>query len=176
MISRLKELLFQNRSTKQTVAKNVFWLSFSEVATRFIRGVIVIYAARILGAAEFGVFSYALGLAGLFTIFSDIGIIQILTRELAQKPEERDKYFATAFAIKFVLLIGTALAIALFAPLISIATAIKLIPLMALLVFFDGLRDFSLAFFRALEKMEVQAFVTLLTNIVVVGAAIMALW
>ena len=176
MISRLKELLFQNRSAKQTVAKNAFWLSFSEMATRFIRGIIVIYAARILGAAEFGVFSYALGLAGLFTIFSDIGIIQILTRELAQKPEERDKYFATAFAIKFVLLIGTALAIALFAPLISIATAIKLIPLMALLVFFDGLRDFSLAFFRALEKMEVQAFVTLLTNIVIVGAAIMALW
>lgn len=176
MISRFKELLFQNRSTKQTVAKNVFWLSFSEIATRFIRGIIVIYAARILGVAEFGIFSYALGLAGLFTIFSDIGIMQILTRELAQKPEERDRYFATAFIIKSVLLISTALAIAFLAPLFSLKTAVKLMPLMALLVFFDGIRDFSLSFFRALEKMEITAFVTLLTNITIVGAGIMALW
>lgn len=176
IFARLKELLFQNRSTRQTVAKNLFWLSFSEVATRLIRGIIVIYAARILGAAEFGVFSYALGLAGLFTIFSDIGIIQILTRELAQKPEERYRYFATAFVIKSVLLTLTALAIAFLAPLFSIATAIKLMPLMALLVFFDGLRDFSTGFFRALEKMEIQASVTIITNITIVVAAVIALW
>lgn len=176
MIARLKELLFQNRSTKQTVAKNVFWLSFSEVATRLIRGIIVIYAARILGTSEFGVFSYALGLAGLFTIFSDIGIIQVITRELAQKPNERDKYFATAFVIKSFLLVLTTVAIAFLAPLFSLRTAVKLMPLMALLVFFDGIRDFSLSFFRALEKMEITAVITLLTNMTIVGAALIALW
>lgn len=175
MIKRLKELLFQNRSTKQTVAKNIFWLSFSEVASRFIRGIIVVYAARILGASEFGIFSYALGLAALFTIFSDIGIIQVLTRELVQRPNDRDKYFATAFIIKFALLIFTALAIALLAPLFSLKTAVKLIPFMAILVFFDGLREFSLSFFRAIERMEITGLVTLITNLTIVISSIIAL-
>lgn len=176
MIARLKELLFENRSMKQTVVKNFFWLSFSEAATRFIRGIIVIYAARILGAAEFGVFSYAVGLAGLFTIFSDIGIIQVITRELAQKPAERNRYFATASVIKYTLLLLTALAIVFLAPLFSLKTAVKLMPLMALLVFFDGIREFSLSFFRALERMEVAALVTFLTNATIIGAAVIALW
>ncbi len=176
MIARLKELLFQNRSIKQTIAKNIFWLSIGEVASRFIRGIIVIYAARILGAAEFGIFSYALGLAGLFTIFSDMGIIMVLTRELTQRPNDSKRYLATAFVIKISLLISTSLAIAFLAPLFSLKTAIKLLPIMAALTFFDGIRDFSLGIFRAIEKMELQAFVTFFTNVAIVGSALIALW
>lgn len=176
MFARIKELLFQNRSTKQTVVKNIFWLSFGEISTRLIRGVIVIYAARILGAAEFGIFSYAVGLAGLFTIFSDLGIMQILTRELAQKPQEKDRYFATASLVKSVLLVSTSLIIAFIAPIFSLKSAIDLMPLMALLIFFDGLREYALSYFRAMEKMEIQAFVVLVTNIVIAGGSLYVLW
>ena len=104
MWKRITSLLFTNTGAKQTVAKNVFWLTVSEIGTRFIRAGIIIYAARVLGAENFGVFSYALGLAGFFTIFADIGLSQILTREASQKPEQRSEYFATAFVIKTVLL------------------------------------------------------------------------
>ncbi len=166
MFSRLKELLFQNRSTRQTVAKNTFWLTTSEIGARFIRAGIIIYAARVLGAENFGVFSYALGLAGFFTVFADVGLSALLTREAAQKPEARFNYFATAFTLKSFLLFGTALAIVFVAPFFSrIEAARALIPFIALLTIADGIRDFALAFFRALEKMELQALITLITNI-----------
>ncbi len=168
LIARLKELLFQNRSTKQTVVKNVFWLSFGQISSRLIRALVIIYAARVLGAETYGVFSYALGLAGFFTIFADIGINGILTREVAQKPHEAKSYFATSFAIKATLLIGTAILVIFVAPFFSkIEAAQVLIPLVALLVIFDNVRDFCNSFFRAKDKMEREALVTIITNVAI---------
>ena len=177
MVNRIKELLFRNRDERQTITKNIFWLSFSQVGSRLIRAVIIIYAARILGAAEYGVFSYALGLAGFFTIFSDLGITSILTREVSQKPEKKSQYFSTALAIKSVLLLGTAVLVVLIAPYFSrIEEATALIPFIALLVIFDGLREFCLGFFRGKEKMELEALVTILTNVAITTIGFVALY
>jgi O-antigen/teichoic acid export membrane protein len=130
-----------------------------------------------LGAAEYGVFSYALGLAGFFTIFADVGVSQILTREASQKPAERTRYFATAFWIKAVLLTLTALAIVILAPHFStLSAANALIPFVALLAIFDGVREFSLSFLRALERMEIEAFITVLMNVMITAAGFVALW
>ncbi|MEK7574274.1 MAG: oligosaccharide flippase family protein, partial [Patescibacteria group bacterium] len=66
MISKLKNFLFQNLTPRQTVAKNIFWLSLSQIGSRFFRAIIIIYAARVLGAAEYGIFAYVLAFAGFF--------------------------------------------------------------------------------------------------------------
>ena len=166
MINRLKELLFQNKGARQTVAKNVFWLSISQIGSRFIRAIIIIYAARILGAAEYGIFSYILGLAGFFTIFSNVGVDTILTREASHQKESAPKYFANAFWIKIFFLSITAVAIIFFAPYFSnIKGAETLLPLIAVLIFFDNIRELCVAYFRAQEKMEYEALVTTFTNI-----------
>lgn len=168
MLPKIKSLLFQNRGTRQTITKNVFWLSFSQISSRFIRAAIIIYAARVLGAAGYGVFSYALGLAGFFTVFADIGLSQILTREAAQKPEEKSHYFATSMVLKMFLLLGTVLLIIFIAPYFSkIPGAKQLIPLIAFITIFDGIRDLSIAFLRALEKMELEAFIIIFMNIMI---------
>lgn len=166
MFERLKNLLFSNRSVKQTVLKNFFWLVNGQLTTRLFRVVILIYAARVLGANGYGVFSYALGLAGFFTVFTDIGITQIVTREAAKNPEKRSEYFSTAFWIKLILLLFSAAAIVLLAPHFSkIPTAIALIPLIAILTVSDGLRDFTVSYFRSEEKMEIEAVINAITNI-----------
>ncbi len=166
MISRLKFLLFENRAVRQTITKNIFWLSMGQIVSRLFRGLIIIYAARVLGATEYGVFAYVLGLAGFFMIFTDIGVSQILTREVAKKPNEDAYYFATTFWIKSALLIFTAALIIFLAPHFSkIEAAKKLLPFIALLPVFDGLRELSMAFFRAKEKMELEALVTSVTNL-----------
>ena len=176
MVARLKKLLFENTGTRQTIIKNIFWSGFGQIASRFIRAGIIIYSARILGAAEYGIFSYALGLAAFFTIFADVGLIQILTREIAKNPKERTHYFITSFWLKLCLLFGTSLLIIFVAPYFSKIEAAKaLIPFVALLTIFDGIRELSLAFVRALEKMEVEAFVTILTNITIATAGFVIL-
>lgn len=165
MISRLKDLLFTNRGAKQTIVKNVFWLSVGQIGSRLIRAAIIIYAARILGAAEYGIFSYIIGLAGFFTIFADLGISPLMTREIAGHPEKRATYFANALRIKVILISITAALIVFIAPKFSnIEEAIALLPFVALLVIFDNLRDFIFAYFRGIEKMEREAFLTVIMN------------
>ena len=165
MITRLKDLLFTNRSTKQTITKNIFWLSISQVGSRLIRAAIIIYAARVLGAAEYGIFSYVLSFAGFFTIFADLGVSPLMTREIAGHPEKKEIYFTNAIRIKVLLISLTAALIIFVAPRFSnIEGAVVLIPFVALLVIFDNLRDFIFAYFRGIEKMEREAFLIVIMN------------
>jgi len=168
MVNRLKELLFENRTVRQTVAKNVFWLSAGELGSRVFRAFIIIYAARVLGAAEYGVFSYVMALAGFFTLFSDIGVNPLLTREVAKKPDEAPYYFASTFWIKIALLVFTAILVIFVAPYFSRIEAAKaILPFAALLICFDGLRGLTTAFFRGKEKMELEALVIAATNVTI---------
>jgi O-antigen/teichoic acid export membrane protein len=169
MINRLKNLLFINRSTKQTVIKNIFWLSFGQIGSRIIRATTIVYAARALGASEYGLFSYVLGLAGFFTIFADLGISPLLTREIsANKNEQKSQIFASSFAIKIILLTITALLILFLAPKFSkIPKATNLISFVIILIILDNIRDFIFSYFRGIEKMELEGILVVIMNIAI---------
>lgn len=176
MLKKIKEFLFHNNTTSQTIVKNVFWLSFGQIFSRLIRSFIIIYSARILGASEFGVFSYIMGLAGFFTVFSDIGVNPIMIRESSQKPESTSSYVATSFWIKLTLLSIASILIIFVAPFFakSQLTA-PLILLVALLVFFDSMREFATSVLRIKERMDMEAFVTIVTNVSIVALGFVAL-
>jgi len=179
MFNKIKKFLFENQSSRQTVIKNAFWLNFGEVSSRLIRAVVIIYAARIVGAAGYGVFSYALNLAGLFTIFSDIGVSSILTREASKTTDSqtRIQYLSTAFFIKLCLLALSIPLVIFVAPFFTrIKEALPLLPVIAFLLAFDSLRDFTYAFVRAIEKMQIEAATKLITNTAIVAFGFLALY
>lgn len=176
MIAKIKSFLFKNQTSRQTVTKNVFWLGFGQIGGRLIRGLFIIFAARALGASEFGVFSYALGLAGFFTLFADLGIGSILTRDASREPRKAISYLSTSFWIKIFLLFITTFLVIFVAPYFSNIEAAKtLLYFVALLMIFDNLREFFNAFFRTQEKMEFEALVNVLMNIAitVIGAIVL---
>src|SRR5512141_48381 len=105
MLQKLKSFLFENTSARQTVAKNTFWLTVSNFGGRLLKAAVIIYAARVLGTEGYGVFSYAITLAGFFTLFMDPGINNILMRDASgASPEKREVLFGTSFVIKIFLL------------------------------------------------------------------------
>jgi len=167
MFQKIKSWLLENRSLRQTIIKNTFWLTISNILGRLIKAALIIFAARILGVASYGIFSYALSLAAFFTIFSDIGIGPILTRETA-KQNISQEYLSTALIIKFCLVSFSVLLIVFIAPFFTkIPEAISLLPIVAFLIFFDSFRDFSYSFVRAWEKMEWEALINIFTNIAI---------
>ena len=91
MFLKIKNWLFSNQTISQTIAKNTFWLFSGQMIGRLLRAAIVIYAARVLGAASWGAFSYALGIAAFLTIFSDIGINALITKQTARDPSLKDQ-------------------------------------------------------------------------------------
>jgi O-antigen/teichoic acid export membrane protein len=167
-LAKIRDFLFRNNSIKQTVAKNTFWVAFGNIVGRLIRAVLIIYAARILGTEGYGIFSYALSFVAIFGIFSDIGVSTVLMREVSKNKNEIGKYISTSFVVKIVLVvIGSLLTLFIGPALTKIPEVIPLLPVVAILVFFESLREFTFALVRAKEKMELEAVINIVTNIAV---------
>lgn len=177
MLQKLKNLLLKNRDSRQTFVKNVFWLSAANIVNRLIKFVLVIYAARLLGAAGYGIFSYTIGLAALFSLFGDLGVAGLITREIASAPKELLKKYlpAALWTSIFLMIVNTAIII-FAAPLFAnIKEAVPLLPIAALLIGFDTLRNLAFAVTRAREKMELEAGIDFITNASITVLGITAL-
>jgi O-antigen/teichoic acid export membrane protein len=165
MITRIKNFLFHNTSEKQTVAKNTFWLTASEIISRLLRFGLIIYVARILGTEGWGLFSYALSLIGIALVISDGGSSLFFTKEYTEK---RNIYIKTILFLKLILLlITTTIAIITGFFFASLPIASLVIPVTIILVS-DSIRDFLNTFFRVQEKMEKEAFIKILTNLILI--------
>ncbi len=166
MFRKIKSFMLENRSMKQTVLKNTLWLTIGSGVSKVIRAILIIYAARILGTSGYGVFSYALSVAAFFTVFSDIGLSSLLTREASRGSKEDFKpYLSTTFVIKLIILALTLLITVFAAPYFTnVLEARPLIPLVALLLAFDSLRGFGYSFTRAQNRMELEAGLTMATD------------
>jgi len=176
MFKKIKLFLFKNTSTNQVIAKNTFWLSFSQLTRKIIKFALIVYAARTLGVEGYGVFAYALGLAGFFAIFSDIGISGLLIRDFSAEGKITPRHLSTFLYIKLALISISVSLILFVAPLFTnISEALPLISVIAILMAFDGLKDFTTAIIRSKEKMELEAGIDILTNIATLTFGILAL-
>ncbi len=176
MTERVKSFLFDNKSVSQTIAKNSVWLFGGHVISRIVRAIIVIYAARVLGVEEWGVFSYAFSFATLLTVFMDFGISATVTRESIQDETLREKYFSTALITKALLFI----LIAFVMSVVSVAGVFErevavLMPLVVIMLGLDGFRDFFAALSRIWNKMHIESTIQVVTNILIAIAGISAL-
>ncbi len=168
MIKKIKSFLFENKHASQTVAKNTFWLGIGTVLSRVIKALIIIYAARLLGTEKYGIFSYALSLAAMFSVFADIGIGSVLTREASRNSENLEKNIGTSLVIKLTLTAFSFALVAFVSPFFSsISGATILMPVVAFLIAFDSLRDFTFSITRAKERMEIEAAIGMTTGIAV---------
>jgi O-antigen/teichoic acid export membrane protein len=83
---------------------------FAEQMLRMVAGLLVgIWVARYLGPEQFGVFSYAIAFASLFSSIAKLGLGGIVVRDLVKEPEQRDRYLGTAFWLKLmgaILMLG----------------------------------------------------------------------
>ena len=168
-MEQVKKFFFKNTSIRQTVIKNTTWLFVGEISMRLLKLVLFIYAARKLGTSEWGVFSYALALMSIFQVFSDIGVNSVILRETARKVENSREYISTSFFLKLGLSFVSSLALFSLIFFIKNDAAVKiLIPITALMLFFDSMREFGFSLNRAFEKMEVEAFTKIITTALLV--------
>jgi len=167
MIQKIRSFLFKNTTAKQTVAKNTIWLAVSNFGGRAIKAGVIIYAARVLGTANYGVFSYAITLAAFLTLFMDPGINSILMRDASKSNDAvQREFFSTTFVLKMVLLvIGIGIIIFIAPSFSTLPGARAILPVVALVLALDTLREFFTSFLRAQERMQWDAGIFLLTNL-----------
>ena len=172
MWQKVKSLLFHNLTTRQTIAKNTFWLAVSNVGGRLIRAVVIIYAARVLGAGDWGLFSYAISAAALITIFLDLGVSPVFVREASkfrEKPGEFRLLVSTSFIIKAATLLLGVVIIIFVSPLLFAQEGLRqILPFVGAIFVFDLFREFGFSLIRVFEKMEWEAALFFLTNAAIV--------
>jgi O-antigen/teichoic acid export membrane protein len=165
-----KSFFLKNLGVKQTIFKNTFWLAAADGITRFLKLILIIYVARILGATDYGRFNFALAFVGLFAFFSDLGISSITTRELSQD-KEKEKEFSSIISLKLLLVIGTLILILIGSFFITPDYLNrKLIWILGLFSVVEGFSVIIFAFIQARQKMEYQAWTRILEALVVTAA------
>lgn len=165
---KFAHFLLHNKSNRQTVAKNTFWLTASNLTSRALRLLIIVYAARVLGTSSWGAFSYITSIAGFFVVFSDLGINPWITRESARSPNLQDSHIATAIVLRCVLLFLFSIVFIIAIPLFpSIPERMSLVIILTAVTVFDSLRDIAAAIVRGIEKIEIEAQSQIITNSVI---------
>ncbi len=174
-MEKLKNFFFLNSSDRQTIIKNTFWLFLGEASGRLLKMFLVVYAARQLGTEGWGIFSYAISIASLLMIFADIGIDNLIIREISQKKEGHKIFISAALLIKTAILLLSILLVIFVSPHISsIPEAVGLFSIVAVILFFDVIRNSGFAINRVLEKMERETIIKVVMNsvILVLGIAL----
>ena len=166
-LSTIKTVLFDNKTVKQTIVKNTFWLATAEGISKFSKLILIIYFARILGATEYGKFTFALAFVSLFVVFSDFGLSHTITREFSGS-KEREREFSSILSLRFFLSLGALFLIVLGSFFITDKSEMRsLIWILASFSLINGFSEIIFAFFRARQRMEYESWATIVQAFVV---------
>lgn len=164
----IKKFFFENIGIRQTILKNTFWLTVAEVVIGFLRLGLLIYVARILGANEYGKFTFAFAFVSVIVLFSDLGVIDIITREFSRN-EEKEKEFPKILTLDIVLSLGALAMMVVGSFFITSDQYIQtLIWILACFILSTNFFGIFLAFLRGRQKMEYEAGIKVVHAIILV--------
>ncbi|MFH1036855.1 MAG: oligosaccharide flippase family protein [Patescibacteria group bacterium] len=152
----IKTFFGSNKTAKQTIFKNTFWLALSSGISKLLSFFLFIYVARILGPTQYGELTFALAFILLFGIFSNLGLSRITVRELSR--EDAEKEYPALLSLKIVLLLGTLILVFFGAFYITSDPVVrKAIWILAFYVCIGNFAQIIYEFLEARQKMEYES-------------------
>lgn len=110
-----KALGVWNHAGFQRYFSNARWIFLGRIFNMGVSFFVTAYVIRSLGPDTYGILSYAISFAGLSSIIANLGIDQIVSRELVRTPEKKDTIIGTSIVIKLcgacIALIVTTIAV-----------------------------------------------------------------
>ncbi|MFH1665721.1 MAG: flippase [Candidatus Omnitrophota bacterium] len=150
-------MFFKNKSFRQTIVKNAFWLTFLATIQKGVNFLVVVWIARYLGPGIYGKWAFALSFAGLFSVFVDFGFSDLMVREVTRDKTRTARYIDNIVAMKLVL---SMIALGAIAVLIRIMgkdpEIIQLAYFLGLYAMINTFATFFQAVFRANEDMQYE--------------------
>ncbi|MHA1439874.1 MAG: flippase [Promethearchaeota archaeon] len=172
-----KSLLFDNKTVKQTIFKNTFWLMLAEGISKGLMFFLTILIARYLGAAGYGKFSFAFAFVSLFAVIADFGLSTLTIREVARDKSLARKYIDNIAVIKLILGIITFVLIITVIQFLGKTPEIRtLVYLAGIWVIIQSFTQFFQSIFRAFEKMQYEALSKIAYSIILFLITGFVLW
>ncbi|KAF5417598.1 MAG: putative flippase AglR [Candidatus Methanophagaceae archaeon] len=161
----------------QRIAKNTAALFAAQVVVSILGLVLSIFIARSLGDVIFGKYSFALAFTAIFSVFSDLGYGTLLIREVARDKSQASKYLNNVLGLRALL------SLVIFAFIVITINVMGYPADTKNLVYLFGIYTLIVSFsavfkltFRAFEKMEYEAGITIFTNIIRVSLGLLVLF
>ncbi len=175
-IRDIQVLFFKNIGIRQTVLKNTFWLTITEIIIGLLKLLLLVYVARILGAHEYGKFTFAFSFVSVIVIFSDLGLIDIITREFSRN-REKEKEFPAVLALDIMLSLGALILMIIGSFFITSDHYIRqLIWILSFFILSSSFFGIFLAFLRSRQKMEYEAAIKIVHTIILVGISFLGVF
>ncbi len=139
MNSKIANVIDTIRTIKnKKVTKNTMWIMSERIIQMLISLVVGVISARYLGPSNYGILNYGASLVTLFTSISQLGLENVIIKELIEKRSENGKIIGTAMVMR---LISSALSIICIAIIVLI-----LKPNDSVILLVTILQSFALAF------------------------------
>jgi len=155
-------------STPRQILKNFVSLSFSQIVTRVLGLISVIYLARVLGVEGFGKIGFAKSILSYFMLLVNLGLNIVGTREVARNRENSNIYVNNILTIRLIASIAAYSLLTIFVYFIPKPAEMKK------LILLFGINIFVFAFtidwfFQGIERMEFIAISEITRSIVSIG-------
>jgi len=176
VIRGLTSFFFSNKSDKQVVLKNTFWLGMAQGVTGLLNFLLSVYVIRSFGASEYGKFAFALSFVFLFSTFFDFGLSTAVIREFARDKSE-ERHFSDIFTFKAIFGAFVVVCIGVLAFFITSDPLIrKMIFILCVHIFLFEALNFIYSLFRARQRMEIEAFFRFIYIFILGGAVLLVLF
>ncbi|BAA29507.1 flippase [Pyrococcus horikoshii] len=163
-------------NTVQRIAKNMAVLFLARIVSMLFGFFYVMYTARHLGPANYGILSFALALNGIFGVIANFGLDPLTVREVARDKTLARKYLANGLVLK--LLFGTLTFLIVFVVVNLLGypeITRKVVYIITLSTIIAGLNNLFNDIYQAFERMEFISIGQILQSVCSLIFAIIAI-
>ncbi len=156
----------------QRVAKNTLAMALCNVVSLITGFAYAAYTARYLGPDRYGTIGTAIALTSLFSFISDLGLNQLMIRDIARNRGLAKKYVGNIILIKLILTVLTFSAISLVVNILGYTDlTTSVIYLMTLYISLNAFNSIFNSLFQAYEKMEYLALSSIINSVLMLAGA-----
>ncbi|MBI1296808.1 oligosaccharide flippase family protein [bacterium] len=164
--------------TDRRVLLNTSALAGSSLWRIGLSFVLQLFIANRLGAVGLGQYTTALAYLNVCQILSELGLPQLLVRDLAHEPQKRRHYFRVALGLQLgassLIAVILAVVLTVFQPFQPVTQAALLVIVISLPFF--AISSVCATVFQAGERMELVMLVEMVVNIIIAVGSIAVLW
>lgn len=100
MLNNLSAAIKNLSPNLRKVLNNIGWLLAERVLRMVVGFFVLAWMARYLGADNFGLLNYAIAFFSMFSVLAQLGLNQIVVRDLVSEPSHKDEILGTTFFLK----------------------------------------------------------------------------
>ena len=163
-------------NTLQRIAKNMAVLFIARIVSMLFGFFYVMYTARYLGPANYGILAFALALNGIFGVIANFGLDPLTVREVARDKSLARKYLANGIVLKLIFGSLTFLIVFLVVNLLGYPEITrKVVYIITLSTIIAGISNLFNDIYQAFERMEFMSIGQSLQSVLSLVFAITAI-